>query len=231
LGRNAKLKGDQIFNGAADNASGCAGLLEIARRFANLPPAMRPRRSILFLAVTAEEQGLLGSEYYAQHPLYPLVKTLADINIDVMQTKGMSHDLEVVGYGNSTLDDMAKALLESDGRVLVPDGQPEKGGFYRSDHFEFAKVGVPAFYTASGVDIIGKPADYGKMRRDEYIANDYHKPSDEIKPWWDLRGAAQDAGVLFTMGLQVADGATWPEWKPGCEFKSRRDAMMAAASH
>ena len=231
LGRNPHLKGDQIFNGAADNASGCAGLLEIARSFAGLPAAGRPKRSILFLAVTAEEQGLLGSEYYAQHPLYPLVKTLADINIDVMQTRGPAHDLEVVGFGNSTLDDMAKALLEKEGRIMVPDGEPEKGSFYRSDHFEFAKVGVPAFYTAAGVDITGKPAGYGKMRRDEFTATDYHQPSDEIKPWWDLRGAAIDAGVLFTMGLQVADGDTWPEWKPGCEFKSRRDAMLAAASH
>ena len=113
---------------------------------------------------------------------------------------------------------------------MVPDGQPEKGGFYRSDHFEFAKVGVPSFYTAAGVEIIGQPDDYGKKLRDEYTANDYHKPSDEIKPWWDLRGAAQDDDLLFRMGFQVAQGDTWPEWKPGCEFKSRRDAMMASTS-
>jgi Zn-dependent M28 family amino/carboxypeptidase len=231
LGRNPHLKGDQIYNGAADNASGCAGVLEIAREFTMLPQAERPKRSILFLAVTAEEQGLLGSEYYAQHPLYPLTKTLADINIDVMQLAGPSRDIEVVGFGNSTLDDLAASILTKDGRVLVPDADPEKGGFYRSDHFEFAKVGVPAFYTGSGLDIIGQPAGYGRQRRDEYTANDYHKVTDEIKPWWDLRGAAQDADLLFQMGLQLSRGDTWPEWKPGCEFKSRRDDMMAAAAH
>jgi len=231
LGRNPRLKGDQIYNGAADNAMGCAGVLEIARELAALPAGERPRRSILFLTVTAEEQGLLGSEYYAQHPLYPLTKTLADINIDGMQCAGPSRDIEVVGYGNSTLDDVAAQLLREEGRVLVPETDPEKGHFYRSDHFEFAKVGVPAFYTNAGLDIIGKPADYGRMRRDYYVANDYHKVSDEIKPWWDLRGAAQDAALLAQMGLRIAQGDTWPEWKPGCEFKSRRDQMMAGAPH
>ena len=166
LGRNPRLKGDQIFNGAADNASGCAGVLEIARKFSNLPAAERPKRSILFLAVTAEEQGLLGSEFYAQHPLYPLTKTLADINIDGMQLAGPSRDIEVVGYGNSTLDDVAARILKEEGRVLVPETDPEKGHFYRSDHFEFAKAGVPAFYTNAGLDIIGKAADYGRMHRD-----------------------------------------------------------------
>ena len=231
LGRNPRLKGDQIFNGAADNASGCAGVLEIARKFSNLPAAERPKRSILFLAVTAEEQGLLGSEFYAQHPLYPLTKTLADINIDGMQLAGPSRDIEVVGYGNSTLDDVAARILKEEGRVLVPETDPEKGHFYRSDHFEFAKAGVPAFYTNARLDIIGKAADYGRMHRDYYVANDYHKVTDEIKPWWDLRGAADDADMLFRMGLAVAQGDTWPEWKPGCEFKARRDEMMAGAQH
>ena len=231
LGRNPRLKGDQIFNGAADNALGCAGILEIARSFAGLAPAERPARSILFLSVTAEEQGLLGSEYYARNPLYPLTKTLADINIDGLQRAGPSRDVEVVGYGNSTLDDVAAGILRDAGRVLVPETDTEKGHFYRSDHFEFAKVGVPSFYTNSGLDIIGMPADYGRMRRDEYVANDYHKVSDEIKPWWDLRGAAQDADLLFRMGLRIAGADSWPQWKPGCEFKSRRDAMMAGAPH
>ncbi len=229
LGRNPRLKGDQIFNGAADNASGCAGVLEIARDFCALPAGERPKRTILFLAVTAEEQGLLGSEFYAQHPLYPLTKTLADINIDGMQLAGPARDIQVVGYGNSTLEDVAARVLKAEGRVLVPETDTEKGHFYRSDHFEFAKVGVPAFYTNAGLDVIGKPSDYGRMRRDEYVANDYHKVTDEIKPWWDLRGAAMDADMLFQVGLQVAQGDTWPEWKPGCEFKARRDAMMAEA--
>ena len=230
LGRNPHLKGDQIFNGAADNASGCAGILEIARKYAALPEAERPKRTLLFLAVTGEEQGLLGSEYDAQHPLYPLNRTLADINIDGMQLAGPSLDIEVVGYGNSTLDDVAGDILKSTGRILVPETDPEKGSFYRSDHFEFAKAGVPAFYTKSGLQIVGKPADYGRMRRDEYIAKDYHKVTDEIKPWWDLYGAAMDADLLYRIGLTVAQGDTWPAWKPGCEFKARRDAMLAAGS-
>ncbi len=229
LGTNPRLKGHQIFNGAADNALGCAGLLEIARQFAGLPAAERPKRTILFLAVTAEEQGLLGSEYYGSHPLYPLTKTLADINIDGMQKAGIARDIEVVGFGNSTLEDVAADVLRSEGRVLAPEPDTEKGHFYRSDHFEFAKVGVPSFYTNGGLDVIGQPADYGRMRRDEYVAADYHKVTDQIKPWWDLKGAAADAEMLFQMGRKVAQGDTWPEWKPGCEFKARRDAMMAGA--
>jgi Zn-dependent M28 family amino/carboxypeptidase len=231
LGRNPKLRGDQIFNGALDNATGCASLVEIAREFTLLSPAERPKRSILFLAVTAEEQGLLGSRYYAQHPLYPLVKTLADLNMDGMQQAGPSHDLEDIGYGYTTMDEVATSVLAKEGRVLIPDVEPEKGSIFRSDQFEFSKVGVPSFYGHRGVDIVGKPEGYGKMRLDEYIANDYHKPSDEIKPWWDLRGAAVDANTLFQIGLQVAQSDTWPEWKPGCEFKARRDAMMASAPH
>jgi Zn-dependent M28 family amino/carboxypeptidase len=231
LGRNPKLKGDQIFNGALDNASGCAALLEIARSYTLLPSTERPRRSILFLAVTAEEQGLLGSRYYAEHPLYPLVRTLADINMDVMQQAGPARDLQDIGYGYTTLDDVATAVLAKQGRVLVPDQEPEKGSIFRSDQFEFSKVGVPSFYTSRGIDIIGQPPGYGKMRRDEYIANDYHKVTDEIKPWWDMRGAALDAETLFQIGMQVAQSDTWPEWKPGCEFKARRDAMMASAPH
>jgi Zn-dependent M28 family amino/carboxypeptidase len=177
--------------------------------------------------VTGEEQGLLGSEYYAQHPLYPLTKTLTDINIDVLQPSGRARDLEVIGYGNTTIEDVARDLLAKDGRIMVPDLQPEKGGFYRSDHFEFAKVGVPSFYAGGGEDIIGKPEGYGHMRRDEYVANDYHKVTDEIKPWWDLSGAAQDADLLFRIGQNLAKTDQWPQWKPGCEFKARRDAMMA----
>lgn len=231
LGRNARLKGHQIFNGAADNALGSAGLLEIAGMFADLPAAERPRRSILFLSVTAEEQGLLGSEFYAQHPLYPLTRTLADINIDGMQRAGPSRDLEVIGFGNSTLEDVAEGVLRQEERVMVPDTDTPKGYFYRSDHFEFAKVGVPSFYASAGLDIIGKPADYGRMRRDEYVSTDYHKVTDVVKPWWDLRGAARDARVLFRIGLNVARADAWPQWKPGCEFKSRRDAMLAGAPH
>jgi Zn-dependent M28 family amino/carboxypeptidase len=226
LGRDPRLQGDQIFNGAADNASGTAVLLGIAQAYAQLPPADRPKRTMLFLSVTAEEKGLLGSRYYAQNPLYPLNRTLADINMDGAQFIGPSRDLEVVGSGNSTIDGLAARLLAKSGRVLTPDSQPEKGSFYRSDHFEFAKVGVPSFYTKAGIDIIGRPAGYGMQKRDEYIALYYHKVGDEIQPWWDFSGAAEDARFLFELGREIADGTTWPEWNPGNEFKARRDQMM-----
>lgn len=226
LGRNAKLTGDQIFNGAADNAIGTAVLVEIAQGFASLPTAARPQRSLLFLAVTAEEKGLLGARYYATHPLYPLKKTVANINIDGAQTKGVSRDIEVIGYGNSTLDDLAAAILKKTNRILVPDTEPQKGYFYRSDHFEFAKEGVPAFYTHSGKDIIGPPAGYGKKRSDDYTSEDYHKVSDEIKPWWDFEGTATDTRLFFELGREVANTPKWPEWKPGTEFKAKRDAML-----
>ena len=146
--------------------------------------------------------------------------------MDGAQTKGPSRDIEVIGYGNSTLDDLAAAILKKSNRVLVPDTEPQKGYFYRSDHFEFAKEGVPAFYTHSGKDIIGQPAGYGKKRSDEYTAEDYHKVSDEIKPWWDFEGAATDTRLFFELGREVANTAKWPEWKPGTEFKAKRDAML-----
>jgi Zn-dependent M28 family amino/carboxypeptidase len=233
LGRNPRLKGDQIFHGAADDASGCAAILEVARRMTALAPAERPKRTVLFIAFCAEEQGLLGSEYYCEHPLYPLVRTLADINIDGtggLQSAGPSRDMEIEGYGNSTLDDLAASELRAVDRVALPDSQPEKGYFYRADHFEFAKVGVPAIAMTSGTDIIGKPRDFGSNHRDEYIANDYHKVTDVIKPWWDLTGGARDVDLYYRMGMDLAATADWPQWKAGCEFKARRDDMMAAAS-
>ncbi len=226
LGRDPKLAGDQIFNGALDNATGTAVLLELAQAYAALAPAARPKRSLLFLAVTAEEKGLLGARHYAERPLYPLAKTVANLNIDGAQTIGPSRDIEVIGYGNSTLDDLAAAILKKSNRVLVPDTEPEKGYFYRSDHFEFAKQGVPAFYTHSGKDILGQPAGYGKKRSAEYTAADYHKVTDEIKPWWNFEGAAADTRLFYDLGLEVANAAQWPQWKPGTEFKAKRDAML-----
>ena len=226
LGRDPNLTGDQIFNGALDNATGTAVLLELAQAFAAQPAAQRPKRSLLFLAVTGEEKGLLGAKHYATRPLYPLAQTLANINMDGAQTVGPSRDLEVIGYGNSTLDDLAAALLKKSNRVLVPDTQPEKGYFYRSDHFEFAKEGVPAFYTHAGKDIVGQPAGYGQQRADRYTAVDYHKVTDEIKDWWDFSGAALDARLFFDLGTDVANGPKWPAWKPGTEFKAKRDAML-----
>ena len=228
LGKDPLLKGDQIFNGAADNATGCAGLLELGRAFAQMKPA--PKRSILFLAVTAEEKGLIGSKYYAANPLYPLTKTLADLNMDDINVWGKTRDLTVVGLGASTLDDIARKVAdEQGGRILNPDPTPERGGYYRSDHFEFAKQGVPALSIHAGDDYIGKPAGYGREKAEHYTTFDYHKVSDEIKPDWDLSGEAEDVQLLFRVGLLVANGAGYPEWKPGNEFKARRDRMMAAA--
>jgi Zn-dependent M28 family amino/carboxypeptidase len=225
LGKDPSLKGDQIFNGAVDNASGCAGLLELARAYSRLTPA--PKRSLLFLAVTAEEKGLLGSKYYAVNPLYPLKKTLADINMDSMNTWGKTRDLVIVGLGNSTLDDITKrAADQQGGRNLNPDPEPEKGGFYRSDHFEFAKEGVPALDVHPGTAFIGKPADFGKKISDDYTEHDYHKVSDEPKPGWDLSGEVDDMRLVFDVGLIIANGSKYPEWKPGTEFKAKRDATL-----
>ncbi len=224
MGREASLSGDQIFNGALDNASGTAALLEIAEAFTKLKPA--PRRSILFLAVTAEEKNLLGAKHYATNPLYPLDRTLANINIDGVNQWGRTKDLVVVGLGNSTLDDVLAVAAKRQGRVLKADAEPEKGFFYRSDHFEFAKQGVPALDTDSGTEFVGKPADYGMKKRAEYTANDYHTVSDEVKPDWDLAGAVEDARLLFEVGYGVAQGDRWPEWKPGTEFKAKRDQML-----
>ena len=224
MGRDPKLQGDQIFNGAIDNASGTASLLELANAFSKLKAA--PKRSVLFLSVTAEEKGLLGAKYYAEHPLYPLNKTLANINMDGVNQWGKTKDITVIGLGNSNLDEVLTEVAKTQGRTLRPDAEPEKGFFYRSDHFEFAKQGVPALYTESGIDFIGKPADYGKKKRDEYTNNDYHGVSDQIKPDWDLSGAIDDLQLLFRVGYNVAMGDKWPEWNPGTEFKAKREAML-----
>jgi Zn-dependent M28 family amino/carboxypeptidase len=217
-------KGDKIYNGALDNASGCAALIEIARAFKAISPA--PRRSILFLSVTAEEKGLIGSKYYAENPIYPLEKTVASINMDGVNQWGPTRDVTVIGLGNSTLDDVLREAAAEQKRVLRPDAEPEKGFYYRSDHFNFAKQGVPALDPNDGVDFVGKPPGWGQKKRDEYTANDYHKPSDEIKPDWDLSGAVQDLKLLLTVGYRVAQTDKYPEWKPGNEFKAKRDAML-----
>ncbi len=224
MGRDPKLTGDQIFNGAIDNASGVACLLEWSKAFSKLTPA--PKRSILFLAVTAEEKGLLGAKYYAEHPLYPLNKTLANINMDGINQWGKTKDITVVGLGNSTLDDVLAEVMKVQGRTIIPDPETEKGFFYRSDHFEFAKQGVPALDPDGGNDYIGKPADYGQKTRDEYTEKDYHGVTDEVKPNWDLSGALEDLQALFMVGFNVANGEKWPEWKAGTEFKAKREAML-----
>ncbi len=226
LGRDSSLKGDQIFNGALDNASGVASILEIAQAFTQLPQP--PPRSILFLATTAEEAGLLGAKYYAQHPLYPLDHTLADINIDVVNPWGKTRDIEDISYGNSTLDEMFAADAKRQGRVAKPNSEPEKGSFFRADEFELSKVGVPSLYPGSKPkDFIGKSPDYGKKMSDDYTLHHYHQVSDEVNPDWDLSGAVQDAELLFNVGYEVAFGDRIPTWTSDSPFKAKRDEMMS----
>ena len=224
LGRHPELQGDQTFNGAIDNASGVASVIQIAAAFTKLNPP--PKRSVLFMDTTAEEAGLLGAKYYAEHPLYPLQKTLADINIDGINPWGKTHDLEDLTNRNSTLDDLLGQAAAAQGRVMKPSSEPEKGGFYRVDSFEFAKAGVPVLHAARGIEIIGKPPEYGKQKRDEFVAKHYHQPSDEVDPSWDLSGAVQDVQLLFEVGYQAANGDKFPEWKTRSEFKAKRDAML-----
>ncbi|MBI5690891.1 MAG: M28 family peptidase [Verrucomicrobia bacterium] len=228
LGIDEKLRGDQIYNGAADNAAGTAVLLEIAQAITALPPAERPARSLLFLSVTAEERGLLGARYYAQNPLYPLARTLAIINMDGANPFGPTRDLEVIGHGATTMDGIAASIAAAQGREVLPDRRPDRGSYFRSDHFEFAKVGVPGFYAKAGKNYVGQPADFADRKVNEYIARDYHQPSDEVKPDWTFEGAAQDTDFLVRLGLHIAGDATWPEWTAGNPFKARRDAMRAA---
>jgi Zn-dependent M28 family amino/carboxypeptidase len=169
---------------------------------------------------------LLGAKHYAENPLYPLARTVANINMDGINQWGRTKDLVVVGLGNSTLDNVLAEAARTQGRTLQPDAEPEKGFYYRSDHFEFAKLGVPALYTNPGTNYVGKPADYGQQKRDEYTIKNYHKVSDEIKPDWDLSGAVEDLQLLFQLGWNVAESETIPEWMPGTEFKARREAML-----
>jgi Zn-dependent M28 family amino/carboxypeptidase len=224
LGRHLELQGDQIFNGAIDNASGVASVIELAAGFTKLNPP--PKRSVLFMATTAEEAGLLGAKFYAEHPLYPLEKTLADINIDTVNPWGKTRDIEDLSDNNSTLDDLLGAAAKRNGRMMTQDSQPEKGNFYRADHFEFSKRGVPSLYTRGGKDFIGKPASFGQQKRDDYTAHHYHQVSDEIDPNWDLSGAVQDIDLLFEIGYQVANVDKFPEWKSATEFKAKRDEML-----
>jgi len=229
FGIGPAVNGDKIYNGAVDNASGCAGILEIARAFTKVTPP--PKRSILFMFVTAEEQGLLGSTYYALHPLYQLDRTAGVINIDAMNIHGRTKDLVIVGLGNSDLDDYMQAAAAEQGRTLKPDPTPEKGSFFRSDHFSFAKQGVPAINPGAGIDFIGRPADWGLKIQEDFTRNTYHKPSDEVRPDWDMSGAVEDLQLYLAVGYRVANAARLPNWKPGVEFKPLRDAQLAGRKY
>lgn len=220
LGQDTGLSGDQIYNGAADNASGTAALIELARAFTEGDP---PRRTVLFLAVTAEEQGLLGSRYYGEQPLYPAAQTVAALNMDVINQWGRTRDLTIVGMGQSELDEIAGQIAGRLGRVLNPDPEPEKGFYYRSDHFSFARVGIPAFYADPGVDYLNKPPGYGIEKREQYTANDYHAVTDEVKPDWDLSGALDDLTFMYYMGADLAASDDWPAWSETSEFRAIRE--------
>ena len=224
FGIGPAVNGDKIYHGAADNAAGSSALLEIARAYKQLKTP--PKRTMLFLSVTAEEQGLLGSQYYSEHPLYPLARTAANINMDGMNVLGRTRDIVMIGKGASSLDQIVEDLARNQGRAVKPDPEPEKGFYYRSDHFNFAKHGVPAFDPDSGVEYIGKPNGWGLQMRDKYTSEDYHKPSDVIKPYWDLSGAVEDCQLFFLVGYRVANAAQTPEWNPGSEFKAIRDASL-----
>ncbi len=215
---------DAIYNGALDNATGTAGLLELVKAYRTLGEP--PSRSILFLAVTAEEQGLLGSAYYATYPVYPTNKTVAALNMDVLNIYGPMNDVTVVGFGASQLDDYLNRAASAVNRVLRPDPEPEKGYYYRSDHFNFAKVGVPALYVEGGIDHVEHGEEWTLEQRDRYTADDYHKPSDEFDESWDLTGAIDDLILLLQVGHEVASSDAWPNWSEGNEFRAIREADM-----
>jgi Zn-dependent M28 family amino/carboxypeptidase len=224
FGKNPNLEGDQIFNGALDNATGTSALIELAEAFQQL--GSPPLRSILFMAVTAEEQGLLGSDYYATHPIYPLNKTVAVINMDSLNIYGRMKDIRIVGYGQSELDEYVKAYAEEMGRVVLPNPAPEKGSFYRSDHFPFAKQGVPALSAGSGIQHLEKGEEWGRAQKENYVREKYHQVSDEYDPNWDLSGLQEDLHMYFMIGYRLSMESTFPNWNEGSEFKSKRDADM-----
>ena len=226
LGTHADEPGDNIYNGAIDNATGVAGVLEIAEQFTvHTPP---PERSLIFLLVTLEESGLLGSQYYAAHPLLPLANTVAVMNLDAMPMVGKTRDLIVVGLGNSELDDVLRPIAAKQGRSLVSEAAPEKGQFFRSDHFSFARAGVPALYIKGGVEHREKGREYGISVLDEYTAEHYHKGADNYDPNWDLRGIVDDLEAIFDVGAELVANRQWPNYREGNAFRAARDASRKA---
>ncbi len=227
LGMSAErdINGDNIYNGAIDNASGSAALLAMAKAYASLKPA--PARSILFAAVSAEEQGLLGSKYFAHDPPIPAGKLAAVINMDGTNIIGRTHDVNVIGMGKSSLDAHVEAVAKAQGRIVRPDHFPDRGYYYRSDQFSLAKIGVPGVYLHSGINVIGKPDGWGKEQLDEWVEKIYHQPSDEYSEDWDLSGAIEDTRLLFHVGRRVADANEMPKWTPGDEFEAARMKAIA----
>jgi Zn-dependent M28 family amino/carboxypeptidase len=218
---------DHVYNGAIDNATGVAGVLEIAEAFTVQDP--KPARSVVFLMVTLEESGLLGSKYYAANPVIPLKDTVAVVNLDAMSVVGPTRDLVVIGLGNSELDDVLRPIAGKQQRVLVEEDGVEKGFFFRSDHFSFAKYGVPALYAKGGIDHVEKGVEFGRQVQANYTTALYHKPADEFDPNWDLRGVVQDLYALYGVGRTLADSDAWPNYVEGNAFKAARDASRAEA--
>jgi len=221
LGIGPVVNGDSIYNGAADNASGVATVLTIAHAAAE---GVKARRSQLFIFVTAEESGLLGSQYFGEHPTVPAKNIIADLNVDNPALLGRFRDLEVLGDNKSSLGPQLATLVRGEGIRLVPDAHPEAGHFYRSDHFSFAKVGIPAVDIKSGYDYIGHPVDWGKAQRDDYTAHRYHQPSDEYRPDFDLTGVAQLGEIVYRLGTTIGNATAVPTWNADAEFKALRDA-------
>lgn len=224
LGKGEPIKGDSIYNGAADDASGTAAVLEIATAFSKLKK--KPARSIVFMVVTAEEQGLLGSEYYCTHPVFPLDKTVADINMDVLQPFGRTKDIIVVGKGQSELDEYLDVEAKKQDRFTRPEPNPSGGWYFRSDHFNFAKVGVPSLYIENGVISRQHGEDWGKAQKEQFNLYRYHMPTDEYSSSWDLTGIVEDMKLLYGVGHRISNESTFPGWKKGSEFKAVRDKMM-----
>ena len=216
----------EIFHGAIDNGSGLSALLEIADAFAHQKTP--PERSVLFLMPTLEEAVMLGSQYYVTHPVFPLDKTVADINVDAWPIIGRARDMTVIGAGQSQLEDDLKQVLSLQGRVLTAEATPQYGFYFRSDHFSFAKAGVPALIVGPGLDLIEGGRAAGLAASGDYTAHRYHTPNDVFDPNWDLSGTLEDIETLYLLGRNLAEGAEWPDWYAGTQFRARRDAMMAA---
>ncbi len=219
LGTDPNRKGDQIYNGAHDNASGTGGMIEVAEAFTKLPT--RPSRSITFLAVTAEEQGLLGSKFYAANPVIPAEKTVANINMDSLNLLGKVKDISVVGIGKSELDEMLETAAKAQDRVVSGDPRPAAGGYYRSDHFAFANMGVPAMYAGGGTEARDEETETYRKRMGLVLRGCYHQPCDRYREEWDLSGAIQDLQLFFKVGYDVSEQDAWPKWKATAEFQRK----------
>ncbi len=227
LGVGEPVNGDSIYNGAADNASGTAGLLWLARKFKAAP---QTRRTLVFLAVTGEEQGLLGSEYYTKHPIFPLKNTVVDINMDVLQPFGKMKDIYLIGKGQSSVDQYLIKEAKKQGRVVRQEEDRSAGVYFRSDHFNFAKVGIPTLYTEGGVESVEHGKAWGKKQAHEYNKNKYHRPQDEYSPSWDISGSLQDLNLLYQTGKDLADTTDFPTWNDGVLFKKIRQKERGTAS-